>query len=1221
MSERKTANPDSLPVSALARVDEACDRFEAAWKAGAAPVIETFLADAPTVECPALLRALLALELELRCKRGDVPIFEEYLRRFPGQPELIRALFTEAKLPHHDSRTPFTPSTIPSEIPGERAEYAGGPPTAPLVAPLPERIGRYQIRRELGGGAFGKVYLAHDELMARSVALKVPSQRLLATQNARNEFLAEVRSVATLQHEGIVRAYDFGQTEDGLCYIVYEFIDGMSLLERIRPQHLAKDPLQPHEAARIVVQLAEALHYAHLRDLVHRDIKPANILLDRQGRARLTDFGLAVREEDLPRERGRLAGTRPYMSPEQVRLQAHHLDGRTDIYSLGVVLYELLCGRRPFEAETVDELEDQILHREPKPPRQIKDAIPPKLEEVCLRALAKRVQDRFPTAKDMAEAIEQAMPSGTPAVGLETTVLLRDLEQRLVAADADELRRLLRLVRQSGDPCFVPAVFRCLSHPVEAVRDQARKVVHAFGWDKVAAAAENLARDGDGVACAAVLDGLAAFEAHPQIVALLDCLLVLLQGDLRNRAILLLERKRLGLELDAVAAVFREIHSPYRIEKALGQGLFAANYLAHADGTELAVVVRVLRPELAGQGHVRARFLDLNKRALQIVHENVVLTREARAIPERNTYFAVQDYVDGVTLQKVLESGRRFDPPQIVQLLRQLLAALGAFHRRGLYHGGVKPSKAFVCADDRVVLGGATLPIQGIGLALERLSYDYRYAAPETFQNNGPVGPASDFYSLGCLAYELACGAPPFVSDHYIALAARHLNEVVVSPSQRGSRLGPAYDPILLKLLARSPAERYSQAEHVLRDLEMPPPVPTLPSTGQRPAPAPLLHDASLAEFKGRESLFGFDASASLLEGSQESLEHAQMSEPSTQMGAQAGPVVGAAAASKVDDMPEQPERIGDYDVVATLGRGGMGIVYKARDRRLNRFVALKVLPSSARGQLQKLLGAGTEAQTRLTRFRTEALAVARLQHPHIVQLYNLGEYNGLPYVVLEYVDGGSLAAKLRRDSPTPRAAAELVVQLARAVQHAHEQGVLHRDLKPSNVLLTRDGLPKIADFGLAKLQEMPPEDVYATQAGTILGTPAYMAPEQAAGDIKKIGPAADIHSLGAILYEMLTDRPPFRGENPMATVLQVLSQEAQAPEALNAAVPRDLSALCLKCLQKDPEQRYASAQALAEDLENWLAGKAIQARPPSLTWRLYRGWRRWLGEWFGKRT
>jgi serine/threonine protein kinase len=1180
-------NPESSPLSLEKRVDDACDRFEAAWRAGQRPRLEEYLADVPRPDQPALLRALLLLKIEFRSEEGDKPTSEEYEQRFPDHLELIKAVFAEA-LSLNDSAQSVgngEPSTVDEITP----LHSKPPPALP---------GRYKVCGELGAGAFGKVYLAHDDVVDRQVAIKVPSSWLLATERAREEFRREARSAAQLRHEGIVRVYDCSQEADPTCYIVYEFIEGTNLAERIKRERIATDPLAPEQAARIIEQIAEALHYAHSKGLYHRDIKPANILLDREGKPRITDFGLAVWEEDLPKERGRFAGTLPYMSPEQVRREANLIDGRTDIYSLGAVLYELLCGRRPFAAKAADELEDQILHREAKPPRQIKDSIPQELERVCLKALSKRVQDRYTTAKDMAEELSRAIGSNKNSDQDQYAVIdLQEVERRMASADEGQLLRLLHSLQQIDDPACVPLVFRCLSHPSEAVRQQARKTVHSLGWNKVSDVAEDLARRADAAGIGAVLDGLAAFEAHPQIVALLDRLIVLLKGDLRNRTILLLERKRLGLELDAVAGLFRDIQSPYRIEKALGQGLFSAAYLAHAD--ELVVVVRVLRPELASQPNLRAQFHDLNKKALQLVHENLVLTREARAFPERNIYFAVRDYVDGVTLQKLLEGGKRFDSAQIAGLLKALLAALGAVHRRGMCHGGVKPSNVFVCEEGRVVLGDPSVPVQGIGLALDRLSYDYRYAAPETFRGSGTLGPESDFYSVGCVAYELACGAPPFVSDNYLELAALHMHEAVMLPSRRGSRLGPEYDDVLLKLLARSPTDRYARAEDVLEALSL---LDRLREYGRRRGgartAAPLLRDASLARLRGTESVLSLDASAGSL-----------MSCPGSALSS--GPV-------PAPQESQRPDRIGPFDILETLGRGGMGVVYKARHRQLDRVVALKMLPSGTMGQLQRLLASGATTDEQLTRLQTEARAVAQMDDPHIVQIYEIGEHEGLPYVALEFVSGGTLAEKLRKDGPSsPRAAAETVATLARAVHHAHVQGVLHRDLKPSNILLTTDGQPKIADFGLAKIQQAPKEDAAQTHQGVILGTPSYMAPEQAAGEIKMIGPAADIYGLGAILYALLTGRPPFQAESVMGTLSQLATQQVVPPQTLNPAVSLDLSAICLKCLEKDPQKRYTSAQALAEDLERWLAGQPIQARPVTNISRLLRWCRRSLADLF----
>jgi WD40 repeat protein/predicted Ser/Thr protein kinase/tetratricopeptide (TPR) repeat protein len=307
------------------------------------------------------------------------------------------------------------------------------------------------------------------------------------------------------------------------------------------------------------------------------------------------------------------------------------------------------------------------------------------------------------------------------------------------------------------------------------------------------------------------------------------------------------------------------------------------------------------------------------------------------------------------------------------------------------------------------------------------------------------------------------------------------------------------------------------------------------------------------------------------------------------------------------------------YEVLGELGRGGMGVVYRARQTGLNRVVALKMI----------LAGEHADAE-QVARFKAEAEAVARLQHPNIVQVYEVGEHQGRPYFSMEYVEGGSLDRKLGGTPQPAREAAQLVETLAQAMHAAHQAGIVHRDLKPANVLLQknltqrrqdakqeeereeeenlpgsssalcalaplREVLPKITDFGLAKRLD---DQAGRTQSGAILGTPSYMAPEQAAGQGKGVGPAADVYALGAILYECLTGRPPFKAATPLDTLLQVLSEDPVPPARLQPKVPRDLDVLCLKCLAKTPAKRYASAAALAGDLRRFLDGRPILARP-----------------------
>jgi hypothetical protein len=299
-------------------------------------------------------------------------------------------------------------------------------------------------------------------------------------------------------------------------------------------------------------------------------------------------------------------------------------------------------------------------------------------------------------------------------------------------------------------------------------------------------------------------------------------------------------------------------------------------------------------------------------------------------------------------------------------------------------------------------------------------------------------------------------------------------------------------------------------------------------------------------------------------------------------------PVTGPDGPSPAAAMADVP----GYQVLGLLGKGGMGVVYKARQVGLDRLVALKMILHTEH--------AGADDRRR---FQAEAQAVARLQHTNIVQIHEVGEHQGRPYFSLEYCPGGSLAEQLDGTPWEPVKAAELMQTLARAVHAAHQAHVVHRDLKPANVLLSADGQPKITDFGLAKKLDEQSQ----TQTGAVVGTPSYMAPEQAGGKGKEVGRAADVYALGAILYELLTGRPPFKAPSTLDTVLQVLSEEPVAVRRLQTKVPRDLETICLKCLEKDPKKRYTDAAALAEDLRRFQAGEAIRARPARA---LERGWR-----------
>jgi serine/threonine protein kinase len=385
MSVPISPGSEELPVSGMRRVEEICVRFEDGWKAGQRPRIEEYLGDIPEAERSHLLRELLALELVYRRQGGETPTAEDYQQRFPEHAELVKAAFHNA-------------AEAKGKAESSDQQVSTGPDVAHADEPAqPLQLGRYKITAKLGAGGFGIVYRGYDEELRRDVAIKVPHHQRITEPEDVEKYLAEARILASLDHPHIVPVYDVGRTEDGLCYVVSKYIEGSDLATKLKQ---SRPSLQ--EAVELVTTVAEALHYAHRHGLVHRDIKPGNILLDKSGKPFVGDFGLALTEKDFGKNAG-LFGTPRYMSPEQACQEGHRVDGRSDIFSLGVVIYELLTGRCPFRGETQSELLEQIATVEARPPRQMDDSIPKELERICLRALSLRPSERYTTARDLAD--------------------------------------------------------------------------------------------------------------------------------------------------------------------------------------------------------------------------------------------------------------------------------------------------------------------------------------------------------------------------------------------------------------------------------------------------------------------------------------------------------------------------------------------------------------------------------------------------------------------------------------------------------------------------------------------------------------------------------------------------------------------------------------------------------------------------------------------------
>lgn len=369
VSEGMTTRPRSEDALDRGRAMEICRCFEDDLRRGRGPVIEDRIRADVEPQRSALLLMLLGAELRHRMREGDRPGLEEYRLRFPECPGLIEAAFAGA---------------------------VG-----------PERIGPFGVLRPLGGGAFGKVYLARDERLDRLVAIKVPRPEQFSGPQDVDRFLQEARLAARIKHPGIVTVYQADRDDAFGCFVVMEYVEGRPLAALLRTERPS-----PTRAAEMMMRAAEAVSYAHEQGLVHRDLKPGNILVDAQGRPHIADFGLAVHESDRWPRKGEIAGTPPYMAPEQVRGEGHRLDGRTDIWALGVILYRMLTGTRPFDGGSNPELFDDILHREPIPPRQRDRTVPHELERICLKCLSKRMTDRYATAEDLAENLRHWLGSG-----------------------------------------------------------------------------------------------------------------------------------------------------------------------------------------------------------------------------------------------------------------------------------------------------------------------------------------------------------------------------------------------------------------------------------------------------------------------------------------------------------------------------------------------------------------------------------------------------------------------------------------------------------------------------------------------------------------------------------------------------------------------------------------------------------------------------------------
>ena len=440
-------------------IDQLCDDFELAWQNGDRPTIESVLQQEKIEDRSGLLFELVRLETSLREAAGQKPRIGEYLGRFPGDASVIESAFAASLAADNSTGR----KSNPLDATTDRSSDSPDGPAAVAETQLSsdsasETIGRYRIVRLLGEGAFGRVWLGFDEELRRSVAIKVPKpERFRGPQDA-EAYLAEARTVASLDHPHIVAVYDVGRTAEGSIYVVSKYIEGFTLADRMAQRRLPLD-----EITKLLATSAQALHHAHQLRLIHRDIKPANILIEeRTGTHYVADFGLAIREEDHLRD-GRVAGTPAYMSPEQARGEGHRLDGRSDIFALGVMMYELLTGKRPFRGNTPNEIYHQIISVDPPSPQSIESDIPEELQRICLKAISKRVADRYAGGLEMADDLSQ-WQQGPATSTRERTIIPKGLR----SFDADDADFFLDLLPGPRDRSGLPASLRFWKTRIEA---------------------------------------------------------------------------------------------------------------------------------------------------------------------------------------------------------------------------------------------------------------------------------------------------------------------------------------------------------------------------------------------------------------------------------------------------------------------------------------------------------------------------------------------------------------------------------------------------------------------------------------------------------------------------------------------------------------------------------------------------------------------------------
>ncbi len=651
----------------------------------------------------------------------------------------------------------------------------------------------------------------------------------------------------------------------------------------------------------------------------------------------------------------------------------------------------------------------------------------------------------------------------------------------------------------------------------------------------------------------------------------------------------------------------------FRLEELIGQGAMGKVYRATQISLGRPVAVKVLEVGLFTLEEWKERFVREVEFLARLEHPNIIPVY-ATGQESELLYFAMR-LVSGPTLADRMMGGIGLSDSLLI--LADVCSALSYAHAQGIIHRDVKPANVLL-AD-----GAALLTDFGLARMLEATTITGsgallgtpRYLAPEQARREKAT-PASDLYPVGVILYEIATGRHPFVPDgperpRKEEILRRVAEGAFFPPREARADLPDALDEFLRRVLARDPGERPGSAADLrarlvalralpevagLAPADPPPPgasaeAPTPPAPGGIPdASAPMAPAAAEVPSRPPRSSPPEAPGVAAIESTTPTA--GGVVDPPTQRIATDSSGVASAPRDATAHEGSEARPFGKFRLLHPLGRGGMGVVYKAVQTDLDRIVALKVLRD-----------ADADDPRALARFEAEARAAARLRHPGIVPIHEVGEIEGRRYFTMDWIDGEDLDSALRGDSLAPNRALEILHDVSRAVHHAHEQGIIHRDLKPGNILLDRSGRVLVGDFGIAR--DVKVDRARLSVSGEIFGTPGYMAPEQARGESRSIGPRTDVYALGAVLYHMVTGKPPFSGEAALDVLLAAMVGEPAPPRSVNPRVHADVETICLKAMALEPERRYGSAAELADDCGRFLRGEPILARPPGIPYRI----------------